>query len=121
MTGRAILVAVLMFMVGLALGVGVDRHVLSRHAMRHSHGAMSHDAVIAQLDTLLDLTAVQHESLTVVAKRHQASVDSAWDVMNGRLRMTIDSARHEMESFLTPEQVRKFDAWFTTSHRLPSR
>ena len=105
------------FAAGVAAGVAVERKGESRHA---TTSADSHDPM-HRLTADLNLDADQQGAIAAVLAKHQKDVDAAWHAVQPHVRSTMDSAHHEIERILRPEQLEKFrkmiDARHPSGHR----
>ena len=100
--GGLLLVAT--FAAGIATGVAVERGSESRHDIV---AANSHDP-LHRLTLDLSLDADQQRAIAAVLASHQKDVDTAWHAVQPHVRSTMDSAHHEIEKILRPEQLEKF-------------
>ena len=65
----------------------------------------------------LDLTNQQHEAIDVIFNRYHARVEQHLATVHPVLLSTMDSARHEIEALLDPNQLVAFRDWIRIEHR----
>jgi len=115
---RPILLGLLLFLGGAFAALLVE-HTLLLHHQRPAGGTVSHRAILTHLDSALQLSPAQEESLTAIFNRHQPLVDSAWRSIHQRLYEAMDSVHHEVEAVLDSGQVVRFRDWARRQHELP--
>ena len=119
---RSILASGLLLLIGAAAGIAVDHLIVFRQhrfAMGGeptSGAAEMHAALLADLDRVLHLTPFQHDSINAILKRHQRSIDSAWQVIHGRMDAGMDSVHRELMGILRPEQMTLLREWASHQH-----
>jgi hypothetical protein len=111
---RPILLGMLLFLSGAALALLIEHSVIPRH--RPPTRAVSHRAILTQLDDSLHLTPAQEESLSAIFARHQPLVDSAWHSINRRLGTAMDSVHRQVEAVLDSSQAVSFRRWMRRQH-----
>jgi hypothetical protein len=84
--------------------------------MHRSAGELTHqEAMVAMLHTL-DLGEDQSEAIDEILLRYHAKVEQQLAAVHPVLLATIDSARHEIEALLEPDQLEAFQAWIREEH-----
>jgi hypothetical protein len=116
---RPILIGALLLLSGGVMALVVEHTLIPTEppAARPLH----HDAVVAQLDSILRLTAAQRDSIQAVFTRHQVRINSAWHAINRNMAATMDTVHHELEGVLDSQQVAAFRSWSLQQHRLRAR
>lgn len=75
-----------------------------------------HESLMKQLDSAVNLSPAQRDSVELVFRRHQGRVDSAWTSINSQVHATMDSVRLDIEHILVPAQVPQFREWARRHH-----
>ncbi len=101
-------------LLGFALGVGAD-HVWLAHRLHAGRAQLSHEASFHALLMSLDLTEGQRESVEGIFARYHSNVAGQLAAMHPVLQSTMDSARREIETLLTPHQLALFQNWTETA------
>lgn len=103
----AILVLVLTFTAGMAVGVFAS-HMMILHG---GHGAAMFPttALVNRLDRRLDLTDAQRAQVEQIIRRRHARIDNIWSSMHPNIRAEVEGANAEITRILTPEQRVKFN------------
>ena len=101
---------------GVALGVGAD-HVWLAHRMHSGAGEheLSHEDSFHALLMSLELTDGQHDSVEGIFTRYHATVEGHLAALHPILQSSMDSARREIETLLTPHQLALFEEWTETA------
>lgn len=113
---RAGFAAVGLVLIGFALGVLAD-HLWLAYRMHQSEPESTHGERMVQMLHTLDLTADQREEVNAILQRYHMRVEEQLAEVHPRLLATIDSARHEIEVVLDPDQLRAFHEWLRGEHQ----
>jgi hypothetical protein len=105
---HAALTLVAVLVIGIALGVTLDRFWVMR-AMPAS--PMNSATLISEMDRRLHLDVAQRDTIASVLRRHQMTVDSAWARVRPSLHAVIDSSQREIMAALRPDQRSAYLAW----------
>jgi hypothetical protein len=105
---HAALTLVAVLVIGIALGVTLDRFWVMR-AMPAS--PMNSATLISEMDRRLHLDVAQRDTIASVLRRHQMTVDSAWARVRPSLHAVIDSSQREIMAVLRPDQRSAYLAW----------
>jgi Spy/CpxP family protein refolding chaperone len=111
---RPVLTALLLFLSGGALTLLVEHTIVRPPAPAPPEPR--HRAILSQMDSTLQLTAAQRDSIHAIFARHQVLIDSAWRSIHERLSAAMDSVHHELEAVLEPDQVAAFRQWMRHQH-----
>jgi len=111
---RSVLVSALLVLSGAVLALAIQ-HLIAPRGDPGSP-AVLHAAILAEMDTTLNLTAAQRDSIQAIFVRHQALVDSAWRTINQRVDATMDSVHRELQRVLDPSQQAAFHEWMRRQH-----
>ena len=103
----AILVVVLTFTAGVAVGVFTSHMMILRGG--HGAGFFPAKAMVNRLDRRLDLTDAQRAQVEQIIRRSHTRIDGMWNDVHPRVRAEIDRANQEISNILTPEQRAKFE------------
>jgi hypothetical protein len=114
---RRALIALLLVLSGSALTLFIEHVIVGQGRTEAGASAREHAAVLAQMERSLDLTAAQRDSIQVIFSRHQARVDSGWNLINQQMRATMDSVHTEIQRVLKPEQLGAFHELMRQQHR----
>lgn len=112
---RAGLAAVGLVLIGFALGVLAD-HLWLAYRAHHSAPESTHSERLIQMLHTLELTADQRETIDTILERYHERVERQLAQVHPVLLATIDSARHEIEAVLDPDQLRQFHDWLRREH-----
>lgn len=113
---RARFAAVGLVLLGFALGVLAD-HLWLAHRLHSSSDELTHgESLVAMLETL-DLTDAQRETIDAILERYHNRIKQQLADIHPVLLSTIDSARHEVEAILEPDQLETFHAWLREEHQ----
>ena len=107
---RAVVAGALLVVTGAAIGIAFDHLVVFASHRGHLPAAavdvrQSHEALLAEFDTALDLTPEQHEAVKSIFARHQHAIDSAWRQLHSQINVGMDSVHAELRAALRPEQM----------------
>lgn len=107
---RAGLAAVGLVLVGFALGVFADHLWLASRTPR-TEAQLTHREAMVEMLHSLDLTDEQRAAIDAIIRRSEAKIEEQFAAVHPQLLATIDSARHEIEALLEPDQLRAFHEW----------
>ncbi|HKK07800.1 MAG TPA: hypothetical protein VKA44_02840 [Gemmatimonadota bacterium] len=107
---RVGLVLGLTFAAGLAGGVALDRRVLDGGHAAARRAARDRGPVIERFASDLGLTAAQRDSIETILDHYRARMKAIWQDVHPRYSAIVDSARNEIETVLTPDQVQQYRA-----------
>ncbi len=108
--------------IGIVLGVLLDRVVLHRSAsaLDLPSAALaldaSHEQFLQELHDDLGLTAKQASQVQEILSRHQGAVNEAWSAVHSLLEAAIDSVTEEIEAVLEPGQRERLHGWLLERH-----
>jgi len=108
--------------IGIVLGVLLDRVVFHRSAsaLDHPSAALaldaSHEQFLQELHDDLGLTAKQASQVQEILSRHQGAVNDAWSAVHSLLEAAIDSVTEEIEAVLEPGQRERLHGWLLERH-----
>jgi|ERR1043166_5165837 hypothetical protein len=111
---RRALGVTLLLLSGAASGLALEHLVILHH--RHTEQPQSLAPLMVHLDSALDLTPAQRESVRVIFAHHQVAIDSAWRILHGRVLGVLDSVHRELARVLSPDQIKALHAWMMTHH-----
>lgn len=107
---RTFAAGALLVITGAAMGIAFDHLVV--FARRHGHVPpaavdvqQAHERLLAEMDTALGLTPLQHDSVKSIFARHQHTIDSAWRLIHRQVNVGMDSVHAELQAALRPEQM----------------
>jgi Spy/CpxP family protein refolding chaperone len=107
---RAVLGAASLVVLGMVLGVAIDRHLLPNRSHTSAAAAL-HEMTMASAEERLDLTSDQRRQIdSIIAARHN-SLRHAWQAVHSHLGAAVDSVHREIEAILTPAQRSEFREW----------
>jgi len=112
---RGLLGATALLVIGGIGGVAIDRALVRHGAGRGAeemHADREHNSLLMTLRHELDLDDGQVESIRAILHHHQARVEHAWQSVRPVMLTAADSARHEIETVLRPDQIQPFRDWF---------
>jgi hypothetical protein len=122
---HATLGAISIFVIGVVVGVLIDR-VVTRHSTvaMELHAQQSavdagHEGFLADLQNDLGLSADQASQVHEILNRHQEAVSDAWLAVHSRLEAAIDSVTSEIEQVLDADQRTALHEWLMQRHGLP--
>lgn len=105
---HAALTLVAVLVIGIALGVTLDRFWIMRAPPANP---MSSAMLIGEMDRRLHLDVAQRDTIANVLHRHQLTVDSAWARVRPSVHAVIDSSQREIIAVLRPDQRSAYLAW----------
>lgn len=111
---HAALTLVAVLVIGIALGVTLDRFWVMRSLPA---SPMNSATLISEMDRRLHLDVAQRDTIANVLRRHQMTVDSAWARVRPSLHAVIDSSQREIIAVLRPDQRSAYLAWIR-SHKM---
>jgi Spy/CpxP family protein refolding chaperone len=107
---RGVLGAVSLVVLGMVLGVAIDRHLLLNEPHASAAAAL-HELTMSSAEERLDLTSDQRRQIdSIIAARHN-SLRHAWQAVHSHLGAAVDSLHREIEVILTPAQRSEFREW----------
>lgn len=107
---RGVLGAVSLVVLGMVVGVALDRHLLPNEPHASAAAAL-HEMTMSSAEERLDLTPDQRRQIdSIIAARHNSLLD-VWQAVHSHLGAAIDSLHQEIEAILTPAQRREFHEW----------
>jgi len=112
---RAGFASVGLVLIGFALGVFAD-HLWLAHRAGGSAADLTHSERMFEMLHTLELTDVQRATIDSILDRYHDKVEEQLDAVHPKLFATIDSARHEIEAALAPDQLAKFRDWLRAEH-----
>ncbi|MDT8436892.1 MAG: hypothetical protein RRA92_09065 [Gemmatimonadota bacterium] len=111
--GRVALLLFATLLAGAALGVAVDRRIVSADAPAHAEVERDRRdrderAVIERFADELALTPEQRSAIAPILKDTRTRMREAFDRVRPEYRAIVDSARARIEAVLTPDQVQQY-------------
>jgi hypothetical protein len=118
---RAGLAILATFVIGLVVGCGVDRTLLTSPSFAVASNAQSsslqhHEAVLAELSTELKLSPEQTARVQQIFKDRQAEIEAAWAQVHKDLERAMQRTTAEIETVLDSTQVQQLHAWIAARH-----
>ena len=114
---RGIVGIVATLVIGMALGVALDRFALRPSEAVAAQPRVPQGAMIASLTEDLALTPVQVGQIHEILNRHQSVVEQAWETTHNTLMAALDSVTSQVETVLDPGQVAAYHDWIDVRHR----
>ena len=111
----AIVVVVLTFIAGMAVGVFTSHMMILRGG--HGAGYFPTRALVNRLDRHLDLTDAQRAQVEQIIRRRHQRIDQLWSETRPRVNAEISRTNAEISAVLTPEQKAKFEKLKMRFHR----
>ena len=120
-SARALLAVAATFVMGIVVGCGLDRNILSPPSYAAS-GAAQHDVarhheqVLAELRTELRLSPDQAARVQQIFAARQAEVDTAWAQVHANLQRAMQQTTTEIETVLDSTQIERLHTWIAKRH-----
>jgi Spy/CpxP family protein refolding chaperone len=108
---RVIVLLVLTFAAGAAVGIAVDRHLLEPKGLTGAEVAERRtrgETTIERFADDLGLTEEQRASIRPILENARARMKAVFDEVRPEYEIVIDSARARIEAVLTPDQVARY-------------
>ena len=120
-SARALLAVVSIFVLGIVVGCGLDRTILTSPtyaaAAGDQHGAARHhDEVLAELRAELGLSAEQSARVQEIFAAHQGQMEAAWAQVHANVQRAMQETTTEIETVLDSAQVERLHAWLAKRH-----
>jgi Spy/CpxP family protein refolding chaperone len=107
---RGVLGAMSLVVLGMVLGVAIDRHLLLNEPHASAAAAL-HEMTMSSIEERLDLTSDQRRQIeSIITARHNSLLD-VWQAVHSHLGAAIDTLHQEIEAILTPAQRSEFREW----------
>jgi Spy/CpxP family protein refolding chaperone len=107
----AILLVAVSFVAGALIGFAGGRVYSIFHVMHGGRGPdFIRDRVLRHLDQELKLTPQQHDQIGQIMDRHHKRMQELTEGIRPQIHAELETATHEIQAVLTPEQRSKFDA-----------
>ena len=118
---RALLALASTFVIGIVIGCGADRTILSPSAYARAsttqHGQLPHhDEVLAELRTELKLSDAQAAKVEEIFRAHQSEIDAAWAQVHENLQRAMQQTTAQIETVLDSTQVQRLHEWVAERH-----
>jgi hypothetical protein len=118
---RAGLAILATFVIGLVVGCGVDRTMLTSPSFAVASNAQSsslqhHQEVLAELSTELKLSPEQTARVQQIFQDRQAEIEAAWAQVHKDLERAMQRTTAEIETVLDSTQVQQLHAWIAARH-----
>ncbi|MGH2375574.1 MAG: hypothetical protein ACRDIC_19155 [bacterium] len=116
---RALVAVLSTFVIGIVVGCGLDRTILSpaAHASSVQYGAVPHhDTVLAELRTELKLTDKQFAQVQEIFRARQTEIEAAWAQVHENLKRAMQQTTTDIETVLDSTQVQQLRAWIAKRH-----
>ncbi len=120
-SARALLAVAATFVMGIVVGCGLDRNILSPPSYAAA-GAAQHDVarhheeVLAELRTELRLSPEQAARVQQIFTARQAAIDTAWAQVHANLQRAMQQTTIEIETVLDSTQIERLHAWIAKRH-----
>lgn len=124
---RTLLGTISLVTIGAVLGIAADRtlhapgarNILADHtAALVDHAAelreSLHESALSDFEEHLHLDENQRRSIDSLFRRHQGSVDEAWETLRPQVESAVDSVHMHIESILRPDQREAFREWLAS-------
>ena len=121
---RTVLGTLSLLAIGAVLGISADRTLhhgwtstsLGDHAVDHADQVADlreslHERALSDFEEHLQLDEEQRRSIDSLFRRHQVSVDEAWETLRPHVESAVDSVHMHIESILRPDQREAFLEW----------
>ncbi|HJW92306.1 MAG TPA: hypothetical protein VJ901_01685 [Thermoanaerobaculia bacterium] len=105
----AIVVVLIAFLGGIAIGAIGDRIWLLHRGPSHRNAHAITERVLHKLDDELELSPEQRQRVKQILEAHAARMQQIGDTVRPQIRQEIDQNNAEIERVLTPDQRAKFD------------
>ena len=115
---RSYLAAAGLLLLGAALALVIEHAVLLHARRPHSLAQATHAELMKLMDSELNLSPAQQDSVHAILQRHQAAVDSAWRSINRAVGATMDTVHRELQTVLDSAQQAQFRQWLRQQHRM---
>ena len=119
-SARTLIAVLAVFLLGAVAGLVLDRTLLlPAHAGAASTGPggpRSHDQVLAELRTTLELSPEQSLRVQEIFASHQGELETAWAAVHANLRRAMQETTREIEAELDSAQVERLHAWLAQRH-----
>lgn len=113
---RGFLGVAALLLIGVAMGVALDRSMLAPRTGQAAASPQDHGVVVLSLTRDLGLDEAQAQEVMGILERHQVVVNQAWEGTHRTLLAALDSVTNQIESILEPEQVERYHAWIDRRH-----
>lgn len=119
-SARTILGVLSLLVIGGVLGVTADRtlHGSGGRAPVTDHFVELqedlHERALSDFQERLRLDEGQRRDVDSVFRRHQSSVDRAWNTLRPQVQSAVDSVHAHIESILRPDQRAAFRDWLAS-------
>ena len=120
-SARAFLAVGSTLIIGIVIGCGVDRTLLSAPesavASSVQHGTLPHhDEVLAELTTELRLSPEQQARVQEIFTARQGEIEAAWAQVHETLLRAMQQTTAEIETVLDSTQVQRLHEWIAARH-----
>ena len=118
---RALLALASTLIIGIVIGCGVDRTILSPPAYARANTTQHaqfphHDEVLAELRAELKLSDEQAAKVQEIFGAHQTEIEAAWAQVHENLQRAMQKTTAEIETVLDSAQVQRLHAWIAERH-----
>lgn len=113
----AILILLLTFMAGFAVGMFTDHLLILWHRGHRGVPPFATHIMAERLDHHLDLTDAQRKQVEAIIERRHERISGLWRSLHPRVRAEVDQTNAEIEKILTPAQREKFGKMRMRMHR----
>ena len=103
----AALLLVATFVLGGLVG-GAATSVADRRNHKPGHGDRPRPSFVDRLQSDLDLSPAQRDSVQAVLDRHQPAMDSLWQLIRPQFQSERQAIRNAIAALLTPDQQAKY-------------
>lgn len=107
LTGMALLVVT--FVAGMLAGTAFNRVLTASETKARADAACDDDRGPHSIFDELKLTPGQRARVDTIMERRRQRTDSLWQEDGRRIRAAVDSARAEIRTVLTPQQIAEYD------------
>ena len=95
------------FVLGGLVG-GAATSLADRKSHSPGHGDHPRPGFVDRLQSDLNLTPAQRDSVQAVLDRHQPAMDSLWQIIRPQVQSERQAIRNAISALLTPEQQAKY-------------
>ncbi len=95
------------FVLGGLVG-GAATSMADRRSHSRGHSDRDRPSFVQRLQSDLDLTLAQRDSVQAVLDRHQPAMDSLWQLIRPQFQSERQAIRNAISALLTPEQQAKY-------------
>jgi Spy/CpxP family protein refolding chaperone len=111
MNRKAVLLVAVVFVLGLILG-GLSTHLAAdRLGVGHQKGGRDSSRTVEELTREMNLTPDQQKQLAATLDETRGKYQAIYEQYRPQIEQVRREGRQKIRSFLTEEQLPKFEAW----------